>query len=73
METQTQVLIDTEAVENNNNMFLKNSKSTTNKIKTHITAPIVILSTELTNNQILKEKGTISVQNMAKAVAAAYA
>ncbi|HSG44562.1 MAG TPA: hypothetical protein VLA72_15545 [Anaerolineales bacterium] len=73
MEMQTQILIDTEAVENNNNIFLEYSKGATNKMKTHITNPIVILSTELTNNQILKEKGTISVQNMAKAVAAAYA
>ena len=35
--------------------------------------PIVLLSAKLTTERILKEKGTISVQNMAKAVATARA
>jgi phytoene desaturase len=35
--------------------------------------PIVLLSARLTTERILKEKGTISVQNMANAVAAARA
>jgi hypothetical protein len=74
MNLPTEILIDTEISENATaTRHTNNARVASDKEALRTELPIAILLTNLTTEQILKEKGTISVQNMAKAVAAARA
>ena len=76
MNLQTEILINNRIrgeATNLRNTHTGNESGTSEKKKTLIPFPTLTLYARLTNEQILKEKGTISVQNMTKAVTVARA
>lgn len=76
MNLPIKILQNTRVRENSTNaahMQANNEGEASEKKKLPVPFPVSILSTKWTNDRILKNKGTISVQNMAKAVAAARA
>ena len=73
MNLPTEILIAAEPSENATKTNANNESGAIGKEAFGTELPIIILPIRLTTEKILKEKGTISVQNMAKAVAAARA
>jgi len=73
MNVPTEILIDTEPGENATSSRLANNNCGASKKKALIAFPVLIPSPRQAPEHILKEKGTISVQNMVRAVQAARA